>query len=844
VIRLQLHQEGFSVPSTATFASRSVQLILALSALLLPGAVRAGTVELISRAAPGGQAQAVGQSGGALISADGNWIVFASNASDLLPGQIDGNNANDIFLKNRTTGTLTLVSHAAGSANRADNGTSFFPAAISADGRYVAFISDSTNLIAGQNTLVVPAFLWDRVTDTTVLISHAPGSGVNGITVQSITGMSDDGRFVAFTSQSTSLIAGGTDTNNQDDLFLWDRTTGGVTLVSHAAGSAVTAGNGETFQEGSLSGDGRFVVFSSRASDLIAGGTDTNGALDAFLWDRTTGTVTLVSHVDGDPLTAPATSSAFPVISRDGNWIAFAGPAHDLMPGGPSGTGPSNYFVRERATDTLTLITHAPGAPSTPAGGAAGLAMSADGSWVAFGDTSGSLVSGQVDTNNNTDVFLWERATNTNTLLSHSTAGPATAGNKVSSVSQIAADGSRVAFRSYATDLVAGVSDANGISDVFQWERSGGTITLISHAAASPGTAGNGQSVVRGMSADGNFVAYESTASDLSPSDTNNGADAFLWDRAQGTTTALSFSPAVVSSTPDQGVWLVQPHMLSADGRYAVYLSQSTHVISGQTDTNDGLDVFLVDRSTGTTTLVSHSLGSPTTGNCFFCNLPTISDDGGFIAYTDPVAGAFLYDRGTGTNLKLISGTAYDARISADGQFIAFFSNAALPGQTGPIASFIFNVYLYDRAAAMTTLISHTNGAPTQGSTGCVASFPAISADGRWVAYPCEATDLVAGQVDPGASRDIFLYDRTTGTNSLVSHSAGSPATAGNGESTLPWLSADGRWLAFTSAATDLLNGVTDTNNGYDAFLFDRVTGTTTLLSRQRPPPAAPMPWA
>ena len=83
--------------------SRSIQLVLALSALLLPGAARAGTVELVSRAAPGGQATAVGQTSGALFSADGNWIALASTAPDLLPGQSDGNDANDIFLVNRAS---------------------------------------------------------------------------------------------------------------------------------------------------------------------------------------------------------------------------------------------------------------------------------------------------------------------------------------------------------------------------------------------------------------------------------------------------------------------------------------------------------------------------------------------------------------------------------------------------------------------------------------------------------------------------------------------------------------------------------------------------------------------
>ena len=877
---------------------RTAKLVLLLSVLLLlfllPCAAQAGKVELISRAAPGGVSQAAGQATGALISADGLWIAFASSAPDLLLGQIDGNNANDVFLMNRATGALTLVSHAAGAPGRAGNNTSSPPAAISADGRWIAYISQSSNLIAGQNSPVYfDLFLWDRATDSTVLVSHLPGSSVNGTIVDAVAGMSDDGRYLAFLSRSTSLIAGGTDTNGMKDLFLWDRATSSVTLVSHAAGSAVTAGDGDTFA-GSLSGDGRWLAFASTSSDLIAGGTDTGAQTDAFLWDRTTGTVTLISHVDGNPLTAPPVNSGVPVISRNGDWIAFGGLAQYLLPGSPaSPDGFGDYFVRERATGALTLITHAPGSPAVPAGGAStGLTVSNDGAWVAFGDSSSSLVSGQADSNSNIDVFLWERATGTNTLVSRSTAGPATAGNAGSLFSWIATDGSRVAFWSFATDLVAGGTDSNSTEDAFVWDRATGTTTLISHAAASPLAAGNSRSTVSGMSADGSFIVFESIASDLGPPDTNGGSDVFVWSQAAGTSTALSFSPAAVSSTPDHGVWFVLPHMLSADGRFAVFLSESPRVVSGQTDTNEDRDVFLVDRSTGTTTLVSHSTvsptttgnegcqdvalsadgswivfssgatdlvpgftagpssrlevflwnrltgttvlasrsaGSPTAGSCIFCDSPSITDDGRFVAFRDQ--GISFYDRVTGVKLRINNGlNTYDPKISADGQFIVFNGDASLPGQTGPQAN---NVYLYNRAAATTALVSHTSASSTQRSTGCLAFWQEISADGRFVAYSCEAADLVAGQVDTNSGKDIFLYDRTTGLNTLVSHSAGSPATACNGLSILPFLSADGNRLAFSSAGTDLVNGVTDTNNGYDAFLFDRLTGTTALLSRR-----------
>jgi len=889
-------------------ASRATRLALLLSVLLLPllnpDPARAGKVELISRAAPGGLPQAAGKATGARISADGRWIAFASSAPDLLPGQIDGNSTDDVFLADRTTGALTLVSHAAGLPTRAANGTSSPPGAISPDGRYVAYVSQASNLFAGQSLSASysDVFLWDRVTDSTVLVSHAAGSSVQGVAPFSslIAGMSDDGRYAAFLSPATNLIAGGTDTNIENDLFLWDRSTGGVTLVSHAAGSAVTAGDAGIFSA-SLSGDGRWIAFSSASGNLVAGGTDTNDSYDAFLWDRTTGLVTLIDYVDGNPLAAPPVPSGAPVISRDGGWIAFGGRAQSLLPGSPaSPDGSWDYFVRERATGALTLITHAPGSPAVPAGGfMSGLAVSGDGAWIVFGDSSDSLVSGQTDSDDDDDVFLWERATGTNRLVSHGTAGPATAGNAGSWLSWVAEDGSRVAFWSLATDLVAGGTDGNGTYDAFAWDRATGAVTLISHAAASPATAGNGQSSISGMSADGNFVAFGSDASDLGPADTNGGGDVFLWDRAAGTSTALSFSPAAVSSTPEQGAEVVLPYTLSADGRFAVFVSASSRIVPGQTDTNGVRDVFLVDRSTGVTTLVSHGTASPltagngdcqditisadgewvafssgatdlvsgftpapgslqhmeiflwdrltgttvlashgpsspTTGSCsFFCTLPALSADGRYLAFG--ADGLFLYDRVTGDKQMINPGISYYYKISADGQFIAFVSDASLFGQTGPHAN---NVYRYNRATQKTILVSHTSASVTERSTGCQPFWLGISDDGRYIAYQCAATNLVAGQTDTNGGQDIFLYDRTADFNVLISHAAGSPATAGNDESLLPWLSPDGRQLAFSSAASNLLNGITDTNNAFDAFLFDRVTGTTTLLSHKASTPS------
>jgi Tol biopolymer transport system component len=871
-------------------------LAIVLLTVVAAGPARAGEVQLLSRANPAGPPKAVGSSGGGLISQDGRWIAFTSSAPDLLPGQNDGNNDDDVFLWDRTSATLTLVSHAAGSATLAANGRSIAQG-ISPDGRYVAFISTATNLFAGENSAGIgyDLFLWDRTAGTTALVSHRSGDPAIVTYEADLAGMSDDGRSVAFLSSSTELIAGGTDTNGGNDLFLWDGTTGAVTLVSHGAASATTAANGEALGA-SLSGDGRWIAFASRATDMIAGGSDTNHGEDAFLWDRTTGSVTLLSHADGDPATAVNANSGFPVISRDGNWIALQTGATNLMPGLTyNSPGSWNLFLRERATGATTLITHTPGSPSSALGNSASRpALSDDGAWVAFGSTSTNLVGGQVDGNGASDIFLWERATGTNTLVSHSTAGPATAGNGGSFFGSIATDGSRVAFWSGATDLVSGGADGNGAVDAFLWERASGAVTLVSHTPAGPAVAGNGVSYLDTMSADGGVLVFSSSASDLAAGDTNGGSDAFVWERATGTVTALSLSPAAVSTTPDGGVddWLApRPSMLSADGRFAVYRSPAQP--PGQNDPSHGPQVFLFDRLTGTTTLVSHSTGSPTTRSNDRSDEAVISADGRWVAFssraTDLIPGfipdqlssneIYLWDRLTGTTTlvsfragsptqggclsycsdlstsadgrfiaysKVFSIVVFDRtagtsqtldgdrapRLSADGRYLAYIGHGQVTGQTGPAGE---NVFLFDRLAATATLVSHSSGSALQGGNAASGdSWPALSADGRYVTYDSRATDLVPGQTDTNSGDDIFLYDRATGSNTLISHTAASPSTAGNGRSVFTsWISADGRWIAFSSLATDLAAGATDANGRIDAFLFDRVTGSTALLSHK-----------
>ena len=226
------------------------------------------------------------------ISADGRFVAFASKAGNLVPG--DSNGTFDIFVHDRQTGATERVS--VDSAGAQGNNNSAFPA-ISADGRFVAFVSEASNLVAGDTNGAENAFagsdvfVHDRATGQTERMSvDSAGGQANNNFIES-TAISADGRFVAFVSAASNLVPG--DTNGTLDVFVPDRHTGATERVS--VDSAGGQANSPFLAVGGLaiSADGRLVAFDSLASNLVPG--DTNGTLDVFVPDRHTGATERVS---------------------------------------------------------------------------------------------------------------------------------------------------------------------------------------------------------------------------------------------------------------------------------------------------------------------------------------------------------------------------------------------------------------------------------------------------------------------------------------------------------------------------------------------------------------------
>jgi Tol biopolymer transport system component len=838
-------------------------LVVPIGFMLLAPAVGAGQIELLSRA---GDVSDTATGLGFMyarkpaVSADGRWVAFTSTAVNLAAGPIDRNRAPDVVLHDRQTGKTVLASHAAGLPATAGtvvlwgSGTYDEPLSISDDGRWLVYETSADDLVPGQVPSLWPqVFLYDRETGANTLVSrsyHNPAAG--GSSISSTPRVSGDGNWVVFQSGAVDLFPG----QSGGGIFLYERATGQILLASPAAGSSTTSANGFA-DHPVVSRDGRYVAFRSGATDLVPGYTrDPNSTwgTDAFLFDRVTGATTLVSRTRNSATTGGG--GWYPEISPDGAAVAFPSTGTNLVPGQFDHAGSWDLFLFDRAAGTTVLVSHAPGSFATATGAneqPGTFQVTPGGAWVVFLDWDAQFRS---------QVRLFRRSNASVTLVSRSISSPALGANQSSQEARVTADGAFVVFDSAATDLVYGQS-GTGVSNVYLFGRAADALTLVSGSGGSGLVSGNHYSLTPEVSADGSVIAYSTFATDLVPGtvDRNGIVDVALYDRGTAATTLASLhAPGQASATPSAASTLLSA---SADGRHAVFLSASINAMPGLVDRSDGNDVFLTDRVTGTTTLVSHADGLPATTGDGESVAAAISADGAWVAFvsrsTDLVPGqedtnidswysndepgfdVFLYNRATGaatlaSHIPGSSTTAGDETcipelsISADGRYVAFVGLASNL-VSGQVDNYTEDIFLYDRVADTTTLVSRKSGTANQ--TANQSSIePVISGDGRWIAFHSLASDLVAGSTDTNNLYDVFLFDRDSGQALLLSRAAGTAATAANGLSTTPSLSPDGRYVVFTSNAGNLVPGQTGPANS-NLFLFDRATGVVELISRR-----------
>ena len=372
------------------------------------------------------------------------------------------------------------------------------------------------------------------------------------------------GRFVAFQSRATNLAAG---IASASGIVVRDTQTGSVTVLS--LGLAGAAANGDCVAP-SMSADGRYVVFASIADNLVAG--DDNRAWDVFVGDILSGDLALVST---STLGGVAGGDSFaPVISADGRFVAFVSDAADIVAGGTGAH--AQVYVRDLATRTTRLVSAGIGGVEGDADSSAP-AIDADGTRIAFVSEATNLVAGAA--NGLGQVYARDAVSATTELVSASTTGQT--GNLASYAPAIDADGSRIAFDSLASNLVAG--DTNAARDVFLRDVSAKTTALVSVSAS--GVQGDAESRDAAISSDGVKVLFSSHASRLAPGDPGGVADVLLADSSTGTVTR-------VSSRADGGQadGSSSGARFSADGTRVVFHSEASDLVSG--DTNGVADVF------------------------------------------------------------------------------------------------------------------------------------------------------------------------------------------------------------------------------------------------------------
>ncbi len=730
------------------------------------------------------------------VSDDGRYVAFASDADNLVSG--DTNGYYDIFRRDRQMDETILVSKS--TAGVFGSGASYWPA-MSGDGRYIAFFSYSGNLVSGDNNNMWDVFVHDCDTGTTELVSKSTGSTLNNGMIDSLA-ISDDGTVVAFAALATNLVSG--DSNATWDIFTHNRVSGDTTRVSLSA--AGTEANGPSYAP-SLSEDGRYVSFESYADNLVT--SDTNGRSDIFVKDTQTGAIERVSLKDDDTqvfMGDSLTSS----ISDDGRYIAFMSLAFDLVPGDVNQA--TDIFLRDRQAGTTTRVTAGNAASWEPA-------ISGDGRYISFISPASNLGTG--DNNGCLDVFRYDAQTASTILVSQTDGDTATeersyargisdTGRYVPFLSysaNIVPGDSNGTGDIFLRDIDGSTGTPGSPSGLTPSTGPDGTTTRLSESTGN--TQADSPSFGQVSLGDhGAWAAFSSTADNLVPGDSNGASDIFLW----------TFNGSLESYTPGADGPSYAPAM-GSDSRVVAFISDATNLVA---DDNNGLNDVFVAKDFGLTELISISTaGEQSDGPVDSVAVSANNEIVAFASLASNLADTdtnntwdiFVRDRAAGTTEQIThgNGPSLNPSVSSDGRYVAFDSMASdlVTGDNNGRR----DIFVYDRVAATTTRVSVTQSG-TQHFGG--SSYePEISADGNWVVFTTLGWDLFPD--DFNASSDIVLHELATGAITRISRPS---AGDSDGWSEQARISADGNYVAFSSDASNLITG--DTNGAIDVFRYSR----------------------
>ncbi|HSX60555.1 MAG TPA: hypothetical protein VLF18_10180 [Tahibacter sp.] len=826
-----------------------------LCAALLPATAGALGVELVSRgafAAPmdsNGPTERIDD-----VTPDGRFTLFSSSASNLVPS--DTNRVADLFLHDAASGTLERVSVGTGGVQAA--GFVGAIGGVSDDGRYVVFDSASAGLTAADTFGYRQVYLRDRVAGTTTLLSRLPGgvagqgesanpkisadgryvafdtvvpfdakdnntardiyrvdlqTGIFTLISVSESGrignadsleprMSADGSSIAFHTWATNLVPG--DINNYRDIVLRKPASGTTQRVSVKADGSPMQSYPELSYTGSLSSDGRYVLFN--AYEALSA-SDTNDTTDGYRYDSQDGSILRVTLATGGAeMTESATATA---MSRDASRIVMDTLTADVLPGQPRGY--SRVFLRTIATGDITHVTFRSGG-EVPGDHAYAAALADDGETVVALTSSSGFVAD--DTNDMSDLIRQSGRSNPAQRLSSPLAGfSSTAANNDSAAyfqgSSGSADARFIAFSSRATNLVPG--DLNGVEDVFVRDRLLGTMERVSiYANGAQGFCG---SFSPSISDDGRYVAFFSCTPFDEPVPAFR-SDIYVHDRVARTTALVSRRP---DGQPANNTSALP--QLSADGRYVTFSSCATDLVAD--DVNGMCDVFVRDLSTGVTVLATRSIG--TGGADAHTQQSWISRNGRLVFFnsdatnlvaddTNGISDVFAFDRVLQT-VERINVSSQEQQsdnysafedVSEDGNQVLFWSSASNMVTNGPY----FGAYLRNRTTGETELISRMSGGEPLVATGPAV----ISADGQRAAFVTGAT-----YVGMPEGFKLMLLNRGTGRVSLIYKLDDRYQFSGD----VSFLDG-GRKLLLASRDNALVDG--DSNNHFsDVFLLDKI---------------------
>lgn len=544
-------------------------------------------------------------------SSDGRFVVFDSRATNLVAGVIDTNESPDVFFSDTLTGVIRCVSCTGTSTG---NNQSSNPI-ISADGRYVIFGTSATDLVGGIDiNTSTDVIRWDSATGQRELVSVVPFGAATGDNGSGTTtfgrgyDMSDDGRFVVFSSLASNLT-GFSDTNGVSDVFLRDMQAGLTSLISRNRFGSIA--NGRSFDP-SITADGQTVAFASAASDIAT--SDGNNNYDVFVYNTQTGTQ-CASVVAAGTGNTGSSFSASAQISKDGSRVSYYSTSQDLTNTIFPIDTPMQLYVRDLGLGLNLLasvsMTGGPANATMSSGGALenlnGSNISANGRYVTFETRASNLVN--LPTSSSINIFRRDLATGRTELVTVNTAGTASgtqnsfAGVRGRGMSR---DGRLIIFTSLSSNMVTDYPAA-ALGSLYVRDMSVGVTTLLTlnNAATGGANGGNGFSVI---SWNGNAVTFTSVATDLTPVNVNSSFNVFRAIVPTPQRAISDFNGDGLTDfsvyRPGTGSWYV----LNNDASFASYriFGLSTDTIVPADYTGDGRTDYAVFRASNSTWYVSN----------------------------------------------------------------------------------------------------------------------------------------------------------------------------------------------------------------------------------------------